>query len=230
LNHPNEVLDGFGGEPQSVLSGHMPFRFELLEEAMKKFWLVGFAVIVALALAPAANADSYKIVLSGASISGTGYITVASDGLITSGSFTFSTLGSASSLTGNLVEDSYSTGTPAYYDLLTGAVTSTEPSAINAEYDDLLTSTTTPHFDYDGILISLSNGGVLNIFSLTDGTDMWGEYDNGTWFPSSTTSSEATVLLTSSPEPSSLLLLGTGLLVLAGFLFRKARPNLVRAA
>jgi hypothetical protein len=95
-------------------------------------------------------------------------------------------------------------------------------------FDSLFSSTQTPYFDEDGILISLSNGGYLNVYA-TDSANSWVAHENGTWIPKEGADS-ALVNITEASEPSSLLLLGSGLLFLAGLLFWKARPNLAKAA
>jgi hypothetical protein len=200
---------------------------------MKNFWPVGLVLVAALAIAPAAKADSYSFAINGTGstvLSGTGVITVSS-GVITGGTFTFTNAGTGIAATGSLVTVSGSTGTVYYDDYTTGTITAAGPSSADDDYsrfDNTLTATASPYVDEYGILIALSNGAYLDIYSL-DGVDYWGEYDGGTWIPAE---SDETVSLTiaSTPEPSSLLLLGTGLLSLAGLLFWKAKPKMAKAA
>lgn len=85
-------------------------------------------------------------------------------------------------------------------------------SADNAWYYDNLLSTTFPYVDYYGILFTVANVGEVNL-----------------WFSDpvivSETASETMVVtdgsLVSAPEPGTLLMLGSGILGLAGILRRK---------
>jgi type 1 fimbria pilin len=214
----------------------MPVRSELLEEAMKNFWPVGLALAAALAIAPIAKADSYNINISGTDISGTAVITVAANGEITSGTFSFSTLGTASSVSGSLVADTPQT--VEYYDADTNSISTTSPSSSKVwngySFDDMfaLSGNTGNVSDY-GILVAVPDG-YLNIFA-DGGSDYWNEYDyvTGTWTPSEVDNDLVALSITRTdpaPEPSSLLMLGTGLLCMAGILFWKARPSLLNAA
>jgi hypothetical protein len=212
---------------------------------MKKFWLVGLALATALTIAPAAQADTFyfgfagsavaglgggpgvqgNIILNGSLLtsgaySGTGYNITNASGSVTIGVDTYSITG--------IVADTYLNNAPeAYYYTSAGA---TGPNTI---YDDILIPITSPYVDSYGLLFTLSNGGFLTL-----GFDNWGdaynnqviwnEYVSGNWLLQ-TDSGGDPVGFGPVPEPSSMLLLGTGLFCMAGFLFRKALPSVIRA-
>jgi hypothetical protein len=103
-------------------------------------------------------------------------------------------------------------------------------------FDNLLTPGGSPILTGDGISFLVSgygdnpNGGpaVFNIFSNGQGL-YWNEVINGAWLidPTGIGGDPLTMTLidnTPVPEPSSLLMLGAGLLLMAGVLFRKLKP------
>jgi hypothetical protein len=89
----------------------------------------------------------------------------------------------------------------------------------DAEFDNLLSPSSPFILDFWGVLID-ANGVDINIFS-NDGTYQW--LDNAS-YPNGSNLSEP-LTATETPEPGTLLLLGTGILGMALLVFRKANTG-----
>jgi hypothetical protein len=209
---------------------------------MKKFWLVKVTLAVLLVVAPFAKADSFivKVDATGPDgknpITGQGTISVELVGgiwEINSADFSFD-----GGITGTLIQNP-NPGSVEYYDLgpNSSGFTSTKPAATEdyIYFDNILTSETqSPFFDENGILLQLSDGGIMNFFYSDDGTAYYVEYGGQGWVTlpddDSNINIPAHMSIAPAPEPSSLSLLGAGLLAIAGFLFWKGKNRLVNAA
>jgi hypothetical protein len=178
------------------------------------------------------------------SISGSGYFTVTGSGP------TFSITGASATIDG-LAATLIVPGMPGvnaggtYYALASKLTTpgyfganQAPAGGFNAVFfNNKLTPALTVSTPMNTISFLLSDGSVVEIFT-DNGKYWWNEVSAGQWLidPNYNTdlNGEGADLLgmdiSPTPEPSSLMLLGTGLLLMAGFLFRKAKPSMIQSA
>jgi len=193
---------------------------------MKKFWAL-LALAAALAITPAVKADSYTLYFNfgGAGNSGGGSLTGTwlSHGVfdVTGGNFKIDGMNASVVVNPNAPGTS-NLGAWAGYQFT---------------YDDLLMGCCgRSQMDVNGLLFAFGDGGYLNIWE-QGGVYYYNAIVNGQWVFDPTVGvggEELDFDISCTPEPSSLVLLGSGLLFLAGFVFWKSRngaakPNLAQA-
>jgi PEP-CTERM motif len=185
---------------------------------MKKFSLALLAIAAALAITPAALADSFNFTFSAGTVTATGTLTGSEIG--NTGEW-FITGGTIDITSGGIVQ-----GAGSLYGVLPSSpgnvpITNVGFGGTNMTYDNLLTPGANPQLDGNGLIFEVDGTGI----------SIWGNGSNdyalweGNWayIVRNGASFDATPAPT--PEPSSLLLLGTGLLGLAFVAFRKAKSS-----
>jgi hypothetical protein len=166
----------------------------------------------ALATAPAAKADTYYFNFYGLGVSGSGSLTGANLG------------GGEFNIAG---------GTFVINGVSAWVLSNPTPGAANVSgdggiyYDNILVPAGSPAVTGNGLLFIIGSGATADEFNIWSqgGVTYFDEYYEGAWLDNGENGVPIVLNISSTPEPSTLLLLGTGLLALAVGVFFKATPR-----
>jgi len=199
---------------------------------MKKFSIALVVLATALAISAAAKADTIYTFSFGY----TGYNSTGHTGNDVSGSLSGTFNAGAFDLTGGTLTVSFGLGaagstesTPVTYDLYTGNANPYSGATHDGLTYDNVVDETSPYLDSKGLLFTeVGHPSVgVEIFYVGGGPSdpVWEfEESNGHYNVGSFVTFPPSVGAVVTPEPSSLLLLGSGLLGLAFVAFRRSKP------
>jgi hypothetical protein len=210
---------------------------------MKKLHVALLALAVSAAIQPVAKADSWYFTASGGGVTASGTLTGTSVGggvfdiTAITGTYSDTNDGISGNITG-LVASAYNAANPSTLNV------GTDPFEAGYHgvwtYDNLLyPAGTAPAEDGEpagglmdtyGLLFDVTGGYIANIYGTGRGNPYWADESTATSYflddyTAGDNGSPVSFAITATPEPSSLLLLGTGLALLAGMAFRKVKTS-----